>query len=164
MLRGGLQDFSSVLNIPSCPKKKQGKKSKRQSQYIAQSQNTLHVGAAVSYCAIRWVSRPDKPRFQCAQLQGSEEKVVRDIMKKKLSRDTIPLCSLNHRNARNVPFHVHEYVGELTRCRSWKENVFLHSHTLQVMSLSFILQWWFFEVTTLSFNSWSKCQSFQESL
>ena len=50
MLRGGLQDFSSSLT-PAVPL--QPKKGKRQRQgQCHRSWSTLHVGAAVSYCAI----------------------------------------------------------------------------------------------------------------
>ena len=43
---GGLQDFSSPSTSRRAPKKR---KKQRQGQYIAPGQNTLHVGAAVSY-------------------------------------------------------------------------------------------------------------------
>ena len=61
MLRGGLQDFHSPSTSCRAPKK-QGKASNKVST-IAPGQNTLHVGAVVSYCAIRFIGRPDKPRF-----------------------------------------------------------------------------------------------------
>ena len=35
------------------------------------------MGAANSYCAIRYLSRPDRPRFEHAQFQRSEERVQR---------------------------------------------------------------------------------------
>ena len=47
MLREGLQDFPSPSTSRRAQKKKKQGKSKRQSQYIAPGQNTLHVGAAV---------------------------------------------------------------------------------------------------------------------
>ena len=64
--------------------KKEGKNKGKASvkiSAIAPGQNTLHVGAVHSYCAIRLFGRPDHPRFQHAQLQRSEERVQRVIMK-----------------------------------------------------------------------------------
>ena len=47
---------------PAVPKQNKEKTSIKVST-IAPGQNTLHVGAAVSYCVIRFIGRPDKPRF-----------------------------------------------------------------------------------------------------
>ena len=61
MLRGGLQDFPSPSTSRRALLKKKGK-SKRQGQYKSRS-NTLHVGAAVSYCAVQFTGKADQPRF-----------------------------------------------------------------------------------------------------
>ena len=63
-----------TINISPCPKKKNKEKASIKVSTIAPGQNTLHVGAAVSYCVIRVIGKPDKPRFQRAQLQRSEQK------------------------------------------------------------------------------------------
>ena len=67
-----------TLDIPPCPKDKG--KSQLQSQYISPGQNTLHVGTAVSYCAIHIFGSPDRTRIRRAQLQRNKQKIVKFIM------------------------------------------------------------------------------------
>ena len=66
MLRWRSAGLPLTLNIPPTPllpPKKNKEKASNEVSTIAPGQNTLHVGAAVSYCVIRFIGRPDKPRF-----------------------------------------------------------------------------------------------------
>ena len=67
MLRGGLQDLTSLPTSRRAPKKKASKKSASRSGQSLQVK-TRSRGASNSYCAIRLVGRPDQARFQRVQL------------------------------------------------------------------------------------------------
>ena len=51
-----------TLDIPPCPKRTRRKPETRSVPSLL-VRTPLHVGAAVSYCVIRFIGRPDKPRF-----------------------------------------------------------------------------------------------------
>ena len=57
----GLQDFPPPSTSRRAQKKR--KKASIKVKVIAPGQNPLHVGAAVSCCAVRFTGKPDQPRF-----------------------------------------------------------------------------------------------------
>ena len=58
-VEGRSAGFLLTPNISPCPKKKRKRQASRSAQSL--NQNTFHVGAAVSYCAVRLLTSLTKP-------------------------------------------------------------------------------------------------------